>query len=49
MMTPIATPELAIVIGVIGAALAGMLWKQPTPKRVPARARKVRRTGQRPC
>ena len=45
MMTPIAIPGLAIFIGVIGAALAGMLRKQPAPKRVLARARKVRRNG----
>ena len=45
MMTPIAIPGLAIFIGVIGAALAGMLSKQRIPKRAPARARKVRRNG----
>jgi hypothetical protein len=47
MMTPLAIPGLAIFIGVIGAALAGMLSKQPVPKRVPAKARhhKTRRNG----
>ena len=46
MMTPIAIPGLAIFIGVIGAALAGLLSKQPAPKRVPVRARnKARRNG----
>jgi hypothetical protein len=39
MMTPLAIPGIAIVIGVIGTALAGMLWKQPVPKRVPVKAR----------
>jgi len=38
-MTQPAIPELVIVIGVIGTALAGLLWKQPAPKRVPAKAR----------
>jgi hypothetical protein len=50
MMTPSVIPELVIVIGVIGTALAAILWKQPAPKRVPARARrnnKGRRGGQR--
>jgi len=47
MMTPLAIPGLAIFIGVIGAAIAGMLSKQPVPKRVPVRARdrKARRNG----
>jgi hypothetical protein len=49
MMTSSAIPELVTVIGVIGTALAAILWKQPAPKRVPARARrnKGRRSGQR--
>jgi hypothetical protein len=42
-MTPLAIPGLVIFIGVIGAALAGMLSKQPVPKRVPARARDGKR------
>jgi hypothetical protein len=41
MMTPFAIPELAIIIGVIGTAIAGTLWR-PAPKRVPARARRGR-------
>jgi hypothetical protein len=47
MMTPFTIPELAIIIGVIGTALAGMRWKQPEPKRVPAKARRgrARRNG----
>jgi hypothetical protein len=47
MMTPLAIPELAIFIGVIGAALAGMLSKQPAPKpvRASARDRKARRSS----
>jgi len=40
MMTPLAIPGLAIFIGVIGAALAGLLSKQPVPKRVPVKARR---------
>ena len=42
MTTPFAIPELAVIIGVIGTALAGMLWKQPAPKRVTVRARRGR-------
>jgi hypothetical protein len=47
MMTPLAIPGLAIFIGVVGAALAGMLSKQPVPKRVPVKANhnKTRRNG----
>lgn len=39
MMTPFAIPELAIIIGVIGTAVAGLTWARPEPRRVPARAR----------
>jgi hypothetical protein len=40
MMIPLTAPGLAILIGIVGTALAGMLWKQPAPKQVPVKARR---------
>jgi hypothetical protein len=39
-MIPLTAPGLAVVIGIVGTALAGILWKQPTPKQLPAKARR---------
>jgi hypothetical protein len=46
IMIPLATPGLLALIVTVGAALAGMMWKQPTPKQVPVKARRAR-DGQR--